>query len=244
MRTHLYCATLHHFYYYYAHLYHFYTRMYYINMYIQTHIRLHSCFLFIPSRYYFIHQPSHKKYTPTIYPHYRKFTLSHFSFPYGSATIYFDFLLHLLLISIRFDSIRFEVHGWSNERGLVGLCRLCGLFHFISLVLSVFRFIWVICDFSWASLRLPLLHYFFYDIAAAAAAEIYYCFRQRVCVCVYVCTRGFWHVAEAFCKSTSGLDLCRQSPSLRATRLGRHCRHRQTATRTDRNANLAIFQLT
>jgi len=99
------------------------------------------------------------------------------------------FLLHLLLISIRFDSIRFEVHGWSNERGLVGLCRLCGLFHFISLVLSVFRFIWVICAFSWASLRLPLLHYFFYDIAAAAAAEIYYCFRQRVCVCVCVYTR-------------------------------------------------------
>lgn len=136
---------LHHFYYYFSHLYHFYTCVYYIHMYIQTHIRLHSCFLFIPSRYYFIHQPSHKKYTPTIYPHYRKFTLSHFSFPYGSATIYFDWPQTLLVASTPdFDSIRFHsirsprMIKWKGASGAMQTVRTISFYFTCTLCLSFY----------------------------------------------------------------------------------------------------------
>jgi len=86
----------------------------------------------------------------------------------------------------------------------VGKC--CRLFHFILLVLFCLSFYLSYLRF-FMGLRQPLLHYFFLWFFLCCRWDLLL-FSTTTYVRLLVCTfvRGFWHVAEAFCKSTSGLD--------------------------------------
>lgn len=175
---------------------HVYTTYVCIYMYIQNHIRLHSCFLFILRRYYFIHQPFHKKYTPTIYPHYRKFTLSHFSFPYGSATIYFDWPQTLLVASTPdFDSIRFHsirsprMIKWKGASGAMQTVRTISFYFTCTLCLSFYlsylRFFMGLPPTAFVTLL------FLWYCCCRCCWDLLLFSTTSVCVCVYVCTAGF-----------------------------------------------------